>query len=210
MYFVQDISQPIIYEWKPIKCTSCKMFGHEDSQCTRKKTTTAVWVTKEGTSQPQKESNSSEPRLVTQQTEAQQAEDNEFATTRRAARQLTVQGDNTPILNSFAALVYIISMSAQLIHAHARHGSANDAKDREMLWSKLGHISNTISSPWIACGDFNNVLHTNERMRGQQVSHTEVNALKRCMDACSLFELKQKAVSIHGLINMSIVGLIGY
>lgn len=95
--------------------------------------------------------------------------------------------------------VYIISMSARLIHAHVRHGSgkefyctmvygANDAKDREMLWSKLG--SNTISTPWIVCGDFNNVLHTNERVGGQQVSHTEVNALKGCMDACSLFDLK--------------------
>lgn len=45
-----DISQPIIYEWKPIKCTLCKLLGHEDSQCRRKKTTTAVRVRKEGTS----------------------------------------------------------------------------------------------------------------------------------------------------------------
>jgi len=27
---------------------------------------------------------------------------------------------------------------------------------------------------------------------GQQVSHAEINALKGCMDACSLFELKQR------------------
>lgn len=42
---------------------------------------------------------------MTQRIEAQQAEGNDFVTPRRAARQITVQGDNTPILNSFAALV---------------------------------------------------------------------------------------------------------
>ena len=30
------IRQQVHYEWKPIKCTHCKMFGYEDSHCKKK------------------------------------------------------------------------------------------------------------------------------------------------------------------------------
>ena len=31
------IRQKVIYEWKSIKCTHCKMFGYEDISCKKKK-----------------------------------------------------------------------------------------------------------------------------------------------------------------------------
>ncbi|KAJ8438580.1 hypothetical protein Cgig2_024669 [Carnegiea gigantea] len=74
------------------------------NQCRTKKGTTAIWARKEAPSQPQKESSSSEPRLETQQTEAQKAYVTAFIT----PRQHTMQASN-------------LSMSAQFIHAYVRH-----------------------------------------------------------------------------------------
>ena len=37
------IRQQVHYEWKPVKCTHCKMFGHEDSYCKKKGGTRLEW-----------------------------------------------------------------------------------------------------------------------------------------------------------------------
>jgi len=31
------------YEWKPVKCTHCKMFGHLELDCQKKNKTKLVW-----------------------------------------------------------------------------------------------------------------------------------------------------------------------
>ena len=37
------IRQQVIYEWKPLQCTHCHMFGHEDNNCRRKKELRTEW-----------------------------------------------------------------------------------------------------------------------------------------------------------------------
>ena len=37
------IRHEVIYEWKPLKCSHCKMFGHEADSCKKKKGVRAEW-----------------------------------------------------------------------------------------------------------------------------------------------------------------------
>ena len=30
------VRQPVVFEWKPVKCTHCYMFGHEEPVCKKK------------------------------------------------------------------------------------------------------------------------------------------------------------------------------
>ncbi|KAJ8438560.1 hypothetical protein Cgig2_024649 [Carnegiea gigantea] len=68
---------------------------------------------------------------------------------------------------------------------------SSSSEPRLETQQRLNRQSNTISIPEIVCGDFNNVLYTNERVGGQQASHLEINALKGRMDVCSLVALRQ-------------------
>jgi len=45
-FFIEEdvlIRQQVHYEWKPIKCTHCKMFGHEEIHCKKKGSTRTEW-----------------------------------------------------------------------------------------------------------------------------------------------------------------------
>ncbi|KAJ8421596.1 LOW QUALITY PROTEIN: hypothetical protein Cgig2_020785 [Carnegiea gigantea] len=55
-------NQDLVYEWKPIKCNHCKMFGHLEEECRKKARTRREWreaqnqsdvLRGEGTTQPQ-------------------------------------------------------------------------------------------------------------------------------------------------------------
>ncbi|CAI9089387.1 OLC1v1023953C1 [Oldenlandia corymbosa var. corymbosa] len=55
-------------------------------------------------------------------------------------------------------------------------------------------LSNGIRGCWIAIGDFNNVMNSNERVGGNPVSLTEMQGMRRCVDLCELQDLKQQGL----------------
>lgn len=97
--------------------------------------------------------------------------------------------------------VDILAMTSQLIHLKAElvgsHKSFNctyvygfnEAAERVALWKDLQSIANRITLPWIVLGDFNNVLHFNERI-GAPIREKEVKPMRTCFTYCGLTDLK--------------------
>lgn len=46
------IDQKVEYEWKPVLCTTCHLFGHEAAECRHKKEPKKQWVPKQVQQQP--------------------------------------------------------------------------------------------------------------------------------------------------------------
>ncbi|KAK4736571.1 hypothetical protein R3W88_000268 [Solanum pinnatisectum] len=61
---------------------------------------------------------------------------------------------------------------------------------RKSLWEYLVRRSGSCQLPWITLGDFNNVLHTEDRIGGMPVTLVEVCDFQVCLDQCGLAELK--------------------
>ncbi|XP_074288384.1 uncharacterized protein LOC141613546 [Silene latifolia] len=55
----------------------------------------------------------------------------------------------------------------------------NDDADRKSLWDQLKAIHDTYNGPWGVCGDFNSVLHFNQRI-GREVQWAEIEDFRDC------------------------------
>lgn len=66
---------------------------------------------------------------------------------------------------------------------------SNDSNQRSQLWRKLIQIRSTIQDCWLLCGDFNNVLHTNDRI-GTPVTQGETQGLQDMLHTLQLTQLK--------------------
>ncbi|XP_074306260.1 uncharacterized protein LOC141641499 [Silene latifolia] len=53
------------------------------------------------------------------------------------------------------------------------------------LWAHLRDIHDNNTGPWSVCGDFNNVLHFNERI-GREVTWNDIAAFRDCVQYCGL------------------------
>ncbi|XP_028754982.1 uncharacterized protein LOC114714409 [Neltuma alba] len=60
---------------------------------------------------------------------------------------------------------------------------------RQALWNKLKLLSLNLSEPWIVCGDFNDILNSDERLGGAGVNQGRLNWFKNQIDDCSLSDL---------------------
>lgn len=47
----------------------------------------------------------------------------------------------------------------------------NEFADRIDLWDRFKTLQGSVQGPWLMLGDFNNVLNTEERVRGLQPSY---------------------------------------
>ncbi|XP_019229576.1 PREDICTED: uncharacterized protein LOC109210594 [Nicotiana attenuata] len=65
----------------------------------------------------------------------------------------------------------------------------NTREERRSLWSYIENVSKNLGGPWIVMGDFNAVLHTNDRVRGNPVSLAEIIDFQQCIDQCDLMEM---------------------
>ncbi|XP_060178390.1 uncharacterized protein LOC132608382 [Lycium barbarum] len=65
----------------------------------------------------------------------------------------------------------------------------NVKEDRKMLWDHISHLSVNRKEPWIILGDFNVVLHRDDRMGGNPVTLAEVTDFQNCIDNCGLEEM---------------------
>ncbi|XP_075080662.1 uncharacterized protein LOC142166136 [Nicotiana tabacum] len=65
----------------------------------------------------------------------------------------------------------------------------NLKEDRKELWKYLCSISQGNNIPWIVLGDFNDVLHTGDRIGDNPILYVEVVDFSNCIDSCGLSEL---------------------
>ncbi|XP_074298341.1 uncharacterized protein LOC141629200 [Silene latifolia] len=99
-------------------------------------------------------------------------------------------------------VVTVQHVTAQLIHAKVFDKTRdchflftlvygfNKDKERESLWESLVSIGKGIDSSWMVCGDFNSLMHLNERIGGAQVQWHDVLPMKQMAVRCDLTELK--------------------
>ncbi|KAJ8422022.1 hypothetical protein Cgig2_007572 [Carnegiea gigantea] len=86
------IRQRVKYEWQPVKCDHCSMYGHIEEKCMKKKVVRQEW------------------RVVNQKKEKRQEQQHistEFVTLKRTARRSSpnIRGIEEPATNSFQALL---------------------------------------------------------------------------------------------------------
>ncbi|XP_074314953.1 uncharacterized protein LOC141651130 [Silene latifolia] len=83
----------------------------------------------------------------------------------------------------------ILNKQAQSQFFHTIVYAFNGITERESLWLNLIRLASTIQGPWSVGGDFNCVLHANERLRGS-VSMAESVPFQDCLDRCQLVDIK--------------------
>ncbi|XP_074297212.1 uncharacterized protein LOC141627913 [Silene latifolia] len=66
----------------------------------------------------------------------------------------------------------------------------NKDKERESLWDSLCLISRDIDTAWLVGGDFNSLMHLNERVGGTEVTWSDISPMRQMVDQCDLVELK--------------------
>ncbi|KAJ8425910.1 hypothetical protein Cgig2_015728 [Carnegiea gigantea] len=114
-----EVRQPIHFEWKPLKCSSCGMFGHSEDNSNRMPRIIQRWVRKENAQQ-------SIARLDKHEEQQQHNQDQ----------------------NVHESPVCILEMSVQHIHSYIRHITrkclyltlvygANEDEERVALWDTL-------------------------------------------------------------------------
>ncbi|KAL2903773.1 26S proteasome regulatory subunit RPN3 [Bienertia sinuspersici] len=67
---------------------------------------------------------------------------------------------------------------------------ANDADMREKRWSEITDFHKRVDDPWLLIGDFNCVLHVEERI-GLPVSHNEILSFKNFVTWCDLVDMRR-------------------
>ncbi|XP_074297717.1 uncharacterized protein LOC141628476 [Silene latifolia] len=95
--------------------------------------------------------------------------------------------------------VDVLLKDVQVIHATFEHLLAGFSwvcslfygcnKDYERVgqWQSILHCNSLVNGPWLFMGDFNNVMHTGERL-GSDVSPAEVKAFQDYVDRCGLYD----------------------
>ncbi|KAG5577523.1 hypothetical protein H5410_057657 [Solanum commersonii] len=97
--------------------------------------------------------------------------------------------------------VDIKKVTAQMIHCEVLHLGIgklflitmvygfNDQGMRRALWQDIIELNGQCNRAWAIMGDFNCVLHTNERI-GNKVKMAEIKGFKMCMETCGMKDLK--------------------
>ncbi|XP_075074605.1 uncharacterized protein LOC142162181 [Nicotiana tabacum] len=67
--------------------------------------------------------------------------------------------------------------------------ASNDNNQRSQLWRTLIQLGSTIQDCWLLCGDFNNVLYTDDRI-GTPVTQGETQGLQDLLNTLQLTQLK--------------------
>lgn len=99
--------------------------------------------------------------------------------------------------------VEVCQCTSQFIHAKVTHKglrksfyctfvyASNSAGERAELWQHLKCIGDQMQNCWLLLGDFNTLLHEDERI-GSSVSFSEIRDFKDCVVHCDLSDMKAK------------------
>lgn len=63
--------------------------------------------------------------------------------------------------------------------------------NRLRLWDNLKHFHNTVTGPWVLCGNFNEVTTGSEKFEGNQVNNTRINAFLECLQRIGMHDRLQ-------------------
>lgn len=98
--------------------------------------------------------------------------------------------------------VLIIEKGGDFIHCKVARGNicfiftvvygTDDLSVREELWRKFGLMGSRVQEPWLLCGDFNNVLYSDDRLNGSEVTQQETKGLLECLHLLNLTSLRAK------------------
>ncbi|KAM3270543.1 hypothetical protein P3S67_028745 [Capsicum chacoense] len=99
--------------------------------------------------------------------------------------------------------IHVLKVSDQFIHCLVENiGSQSstyltvictmeEISKREELWSELLQHTLMPSNPWVLCGDFNNVLHSEDRM-GTPATASETQGFQNLIDVLQFTPLRSK------------------
>ena len=74
----------------------------------------------------------------------------------------------------------------------------NRVEQRRPLWLTLREISQQTTGRWMVTGDFNAVLHMQDRLGGDEVQDSEVREYAECIEHCELTEMRTLVATTHG------------
>ncbi|KAF7833960.1 reverse transcriptase [Senna tora] len=60
---------------------------------------------------------------------------------------------------------------------------------RKILWDNLRGVADIHDLPWLVCGDFNDVLHQDEKWGTCEASRSRIRDFQNCLDYCGLTDL---------------------
>ncbi|XP_074314658.1 uncharacterized protein LOC141649886 [Silene latifolia] len=95
--------------------------------------------------------------------------------------------------------IEVLEMGAQYMHINVKDLNTdqcfratfiyafNKVEETTSLWQALIRLN--VSSPWIVLGDFNNVMHANERL-GKMVKDDEMVPFQSTVNSCDLHDMK--------------------
>lgn len=97
------------------------------------------------------------------------------------------------------------SCFAQYIHGviNMKHASLyllnvifanNNAFERKDLWDSIKFFSETVDKPWILMEDFNCVLQSSKKSRGNDIPISRLSNFRSCIEGSSLTELSNSGL----------------
>ncbi|KAJ8429032.1 hypothetical protein Cgig2_000379 [Carnegiea gigantea] len=154
------VRQQVHYEWKPLKCTYCQMFGHDISMCKKKGVIQQEWRAIQRNPQPEGKAQEQPKEILGLDTEPQ------------------LQGF-TPAARRDAARVI-----PEPVQAERRPGQ------RHVLWQDLIAIVAHMNSAWCIVEDFNSILDKEDRIEGEKTKDHEIKDFVECLEACEMNEMR--------------------
>ncbi|KAJ8436501.1 LOW QUALITY PROTEIN: hypothetical protein Cgig2_003199 [Carnegiea gigantea] len=151
------VRHEVTYEWLPIKCTHCRMLGHDVTMCSKKELTRKEWrrVQQDNVTQPQPDQESFIPiarSAVAKQTEVC----------------LSIAPSNQT--NAFSIL-----MNKEVINIEEHEPEkGGDPNQRKSLWHNMESIASQMTELWCVLGDFNSVLSPADRIGGNEIRDQEL------------------------------------
>ncbi|KAL2940991.1 hypothetical protein RDABS01_029341 [Bienertia sinuspersici] len=76
--------------------------------------------------------------------------------------------------------IVVVGVGCGLYGSHFMYG-LHSVKARRPLWQGLKHLASGVCLPWLILGDFNSLLHINDRL-GSTVTWREIKDFQECIE----------------------------
>ncbi|KAK6162507.1 hypothetical protein DH2020_002348 [Rehmannia glutinosa] len=178
--------QQVLYEHEPKFCTKCKEIGHSTQGCTKENKAADRQPFKPrvrklvAQNQPTKLMlKTPEPARVANNVEQTQPIKDKEPVEIIEEAQVQPSKEKQPAQTESES-----GHSPSFIYGYHTVGS------RKPLWDDLISFGENCSLPWIAIGDFNNVLNANEKCNGKDVTSDELKHFEECCVLTGLTDLR--------------------